>query len=71
MVISRQCCGSHGFVPLAKFLRKLPLKGALHPDSFGELSSGSESDALPVFVSPQEGLKEKDEIDRLPGQPDE
>ncbi|KAL3514534.1 hypothetical protein ACH5RR_027251 [Cinchona calisaya] len=72
MLISHQCYEIHGFSPFAEFLRKFR---GVQSDAFGAFSSlGSESDtsakALPVFVSPQDGLKENDKIERLPGQPD-
>ncbi|CDP01379.1 unnamed protein product [Coffea canephora] len=71
VVISHQCYGSQ---PLSEFLTEKSFKGAFHADSFNALSLRSESDAsakaFAVHVSPQDGLKEKDKIDRLPGQPD-
>nr|XP_027091865.1 uncharacterized protein LOC113712581 [Coffea arabica] len=70
-LFSSFCYGSQ---PLSEFLTEKSFKGAFHADSFNALSLRSESDAsakaFAVHVSPQDGLKEKDKIDRLPGQPD-
>lgn len=63
LVASIECYNiEKGFNPLGKFIRKDLLK-KFHASEFSVGTS-------PVYIGPQDGLKELDKIDNLPGQPD-
>lgn len=63
LVASIECYNiEKGFNPLGKFIRKDLLK-KFHASEFSVGTS-------PVYIGPQDGLKELDKIDSLPGQPD-
>ncbi|XP_074346164.1 serine carboxypeptidase 1-like [Apium graveolens] len=65
LVASVQCYGVKRNNPLAKFMEAQKSK---RPSTFqNEVSSNEYS---PVFIGSQEGLKEADKVESLPGQPD-
>lgn len=71
LVVALQCCAAKDFsLGTSKIKREQVLKWRTS-GSFAAQSSESDTfpAQLPVFVSPQDGLKEKDKIDSLPGQP--
>lgn len=62
---SVQCYGVKGNNPLAKLIEAQKTK---RPSTFREQISNAEYS--PVFIGSQDGLKEADKIESLPGQPD-
>ena len=65
LVASVQCYGRNGFNPLEKLIKAQKSKRI--STSGDELLNVEYS---PVYVGPQDGLKEADKVELLPGQPD-
>ncbi|KAL1811955.1 hypothetical protein ACET3Z_022020 [Daucus carota] len=65
LVASVQCYGRNGFNPLEKLIKAQKSKRI--STSGDELLNAEYS---PVYVGPQDGLKEADKVESLPGQPD-
>ena len=65
LVASVQCYGGKGDNPLAKFIEAQKSK---RPSTFR--NEVLDVEYSPVFVESQDGLKEADRVESLPGQPD-
>lgn len=64
LVASVQCYGRIGFDPLARILEAQRSKRSVN-----DVAEPLPFEYSPVYVSPQDGLKEADKILMLPGQP--
>ncbi|KAA8537712.1 hypothetical protein F0562_027298 [Nyssa sinensis] len=71
LVASVHCYGARGFNPLGKLIREELSKERQFHKSISVSSALDKTDGyFPVYIGPQDGLKESDRIESLPGQPD-
>ncbi|KAK6946142.1 Peptidase S10, serine carboxypeptidase [Dillenia turbinata] len=65
IVASAQCYGGEGYDPLGKFLERQKSKAVADND----FAVSQSEEYNPVYIAPQDGLKQADKIGTLPGQP--